>query len=289
MSSLTPLPNNMPLPGGFRNPEPGLSKMRFFSAGIVAANKPLKSKEIEVTPVEQLTMLDGFLDDQRDTYDVKGQDANGQNYSSKLQMANSIKASWVPFGASNRLTAPDVRRGEMVMIYQFGDADKYYWNTLKADNDLRKLETVVWAFSATRDEGAKTDANHSYYFEVSTHKKIVALHTSQADGERWGYDVQIDADKGRVIITDTINNKILLDSGLQQVRLENAAGSYVDITKMMAKIFTGDSVEIQTTNFTVNCQTAVYNSPTYTLNGQNVQINGRSRIQMASPSLRVSR
>lgn len=239
-------------PQGMRQAGPQVSKMRFYSIALVAHNKPLQSKEVEATPMEEMPMLDGFLDDKLDPYSGSGEDSAGKGYSAKIDMARSIKATWVPFGASNRLTAPDVRRGEMIMLYQFGDADKFYWTTLKDDNRLRKLETAVYAFSGTREENVNIGPQNSYYLEVSTHTKQITLHTSQADKEPFGYDIQINTGDGRILIIDTAGNKFLLDSQATQLRMENAVGSFLDITKQVATLTAADQVTINTKNMTIN-------------------------------------
>jgi hypothetical protein len=265
-------------PFGFRDGDPNLSKLRFYSMGIVAANKPLNSKIVEVTPIEELPMLDGFIDDNKDTYTAQGVDADGQSYNSQVTMAKSLKAEWVPFCDSQRLSAPDVRRGERIVIYQFGDADKYYWTTWANDNKLRKLETVIWAFSGTKNEGDDITPETSYFFEVSTHKKCITLHTSQADGEAYGYDIQVNPKDCIVIIRDTVGNKILLNSKLTKLRMENASGSYLDITKQVAKLFTGQEINMETKAWKVDCDTATVNSTTTT-------VNGSKKVTIATPNL----
>lgn len=256
-------------PYGYRSAEPTVSKLRFYSIGIVAANKPLNSKNVEVLPTEELPMMDGYLDDNLDSYTAKGTDASGKNYNAKLKMANTISAQWLPFCDSQRLTAPDVRRGESVVIYQFGDADKFYWTTLKNDNKLRKLETVIWAFSATTKETDDLTAQTSYFFEVSTHKKLVTFHTSQANGEPFGYDVQINAADGILTVMDTAGNKFILNSPATQLRLENASGSFLDITKLIATLSTGEQINLNTKAFTVNSQTTDINAA----NSANIKTN----------------
>ena len=140
----TPMSNNHDKTS-YRPGEPRVSKLRFYSIGVVASNKALSSNVIEVTPIEELPMLDGEIDSNTTNETAKGVDASGKNYQSSVTMGNSIQAEWLRLGSANRMTSPDVRRGESVIIYQFGDADKYYWNTLKNDSQLRKLETVVYA------------------------------------------------------------------------------------------------------------------------------------------------
>lgn len=275
-----------PEAGGFRTSETTVSKLRFYSIGVVASNKPLKSKEIEVWPSEELPMTNGFLDDQTEKLTAEGTDASGKSYNAKVQMGSTIKAEWLPFCDSQRLTAPDVRRGESVVIYQFGDADKYYWTTLKNDNKLRKLETVIWAFSATKNEDDAMTDETSYFLEVSTHKKMVTFHTSQANGEKFGYDIQINADKSLLIVTDTAGNKFVLNSAETKLRLENASGSYLDITKQVAKLFTGQEINLETQRYTLKCQTSLVDaSSSITEKAPTIMNQGYKSITLQAPKI----
>lgn len=233
------------------------SKLRFYSIGIVAENKALGSHDIEVTPVEELPMTNGELSAKSVPYKGSALDAGGKAYSASAESQVSIKASWLRFGAANRLTSPDVRRGEAVMLYQFGDADKYYWVVLKDDSRLRKLETVIWAISGTKDESKPTDASTSYYIEVSSHKKLLHIHTSNANGEPFMYDIQINTDEGYITIADDVGNFIHLNSGEQRIELKNAAGSHYDMHKGVLDVSTPESINFKTQKFTVKASVGI--------------------------------
>lgn len=213
-----------------------LSKFRFYSVGIVADNKALSSNVIEVVPIEEHTMVDGEINGQSTEATSDGVDASGQSYSLAVKTSNTIQATWLKLGESNRMTSPNVRRGAKVMIYQFGNADKYYWTTLQDDSNLRKLETVVWGISGTSDESATASHDTMYYFEVSSHTKTVTFHTSQANGEPYGYDIQINAADGNVRIQDTSNNVFILDSAARQLLLQNSDGSKVEVIKSIINL-----------------------------------------------------
>jgi hypothetical protein len=228
-----------------------VSKLRFYSIGLVAQNKPLNTDVIDVTPIEELNMLEGEISANQTDIKATGKDGNDKTYSTSVKSTVTIKASWLPFGNSNRISSPDVRRGESVMIYQFGDADKYYWVTLKQDNHLRRLETTIFAFSATSKEVEKLDASNSYFLEVSTHRKIVTFHTSTANGEPFSYDIQIDAGKGSVTVTDNVGNTILLDSKQSRVLLKNSSGTSFDLNKKSILAIAPTSFQIITDVFNV--------------------------------------
>ena len=233
------------------------SKLRFYSIGIVAANKPLGSHDVEVTPVEELPMLNGELSAHAAPYSAKAVDAQGQAYSASVSSQVSVKASWLRMGSANRLSSPDVRRGEAVMLYQFGDADKYYWVVLKDDSRLRKLETVIWAISATPDEGKDTNASTSYYVEMSSHTGVVHLHTSTANGEPFAYDMQLNTKDGAFTLTDDAGNFIRLDSAAGRLELRNSAGSHYDMDKGNLTLTMPENITMNAQLLTVNAKAVV--------------------------------
>jgi hypothetical protein len=218
--------------------------------GIVAQNKPLKTDVIDATPIEELTMLNGEITSNSVDYKAKGKTSNDRAYTSSVKSSVTIKAKWLPIGSSNRLTPPDVRRGESVMIYQFGDSDKYYWTTLKQDCNLRRLETVVYAFSGTTNEADSLNADNSYYLEISTHRKLVTFHTSNKNGEPYTYNVQIDTGNGSVTITDDIGNEFILNSKESRVKLKNSSDSIIDVFKDSIIMKSNTSISMQSKNVT---------------------------------------
>lgn len=232
-----------------------VSQLRIYSIGIVAANKVLSSKDIEVTPIEDLPMTDGELLDNVDQYSAAASTVDGAAYQVNVATANTVTATWLPINGSNRMTAPDVRRGETVVLYRFGDTDKFYWATLKDDMRLRKLETVVFAFSATRNENQDTTAETSYFIEISTHKKLIHLHTASADGEPFEYDIQLNTKDGYFVITDNAGNSFTLDSHRKQLQLENGAGSVLNILDKQIFMSSPDLIDMQTTRMTVKAET----------------------------------
>lgn len=207
---------------------PEQSSLTMVSYGVVAANKPLNSFNIEVAPRETLTMFDGELTDNL-TIDVRsGADATGQAFETTTRSSPTVTAKWLAFG-SNRKTAPDVRRGEKVCIWRFADADQYYWSELEYEGSLRKLETVIYSFSGTRDEKAKASEKNTYYLLISTHDKKVQFHTSQADGEAVGYDIVINTKASYVQFIDTLSNMFLINSPEKQILMKTASDCYVNL------------------------------------------------------------
>lgn len=242
-----------------------ISQLRIYSIAIVAANKVLSSSEIEATPVEDTPMLNGELSDAYTDYRTSAKDAEGAAYEHSIATATTIKAKWLPISSSNRMTAPDVRRGETVVLWRFADTDQFYWSTLKDDMHLRKLETVVYAFSATRDEASKTTAETSYFLEVSTHKKLVHLHTCREDGEPFAYDIQLNTAEGFFTIQDDDGNSIQLDSANQRILMFNKLGSFLDINKTKIFLKSTDLVDIKTKAVNIQSETYTQKATTNTI------------------------
>lgn len=225
-----------------------LSKLHFHSLGIVAVNKPLDSHDIEVTPIEDLPMVDGELSDNLQEFSAKGKAPDGSSYETSADTSVTIKATWYPIHTSNRVTSPDVRRGEPVVIYRFGDTDKYYWVTQQYDLSLRKLETVIFVLSNTQDEDKAATFENSYFFEWSTHSKRMRIHTSKSDGEPFAYDIELNAKDGFLQIQDDIGNIISLDSAKVRMELINSDGSHIDMDRKVISVYAPDTINLTADN-----------------------------------------
>lgn len=236
---------------------PGMSQFQFYSIGIVAANKPLKSRHIEVTPMEDSPMLDGEITDNQDKYESKGSNSEGQAFEVSLKTTASIRALWVPFGDTNRKTAPDVRRGERVAIYRFGDVDEYFWTTMTHHEKIRRLETVVYAFSNNSKENIENDSSSTYYFEISTHTKLITFHTAKNDGEFCSYNFQVNTKLGNFTFEDDIGNFIFLDSKEKQIKMRNIDDSFVDINRKIITLQSLDKIIMNTQHVEINAQSTL--------------------------------
>jgi hypothetical protein len=254
--------------------EQQVSKFKIYSIGIVGENKSLTGDIIEVTPKEELPMLDGEITADQTLVSASGKDSTGGEYTSKVSTGSTVQAKWLRLATSNRLTAPNVRRGEEVIIYQMADTDKYYWVTMLEDLKLRKLETVVYAFSATKEEGADPAHDNCYYMEVSSHKQIVTLHTSMANGEYCSYDVQINAKDGYITLQDSIGNEIRLDSRKLHLYMKNNAGSIVEINRDVANITTPNEINFKTNKVGFTCNEMNIKAGKYKANAGQYGVSG---------------
>ena len=247
-----------------------ISRLHFYSLGIVAANKALDSDEIEVTAIEENPMLSGDITDNVELYKATSVNSEKDYKDIEVQTTLTIKAKWLPINNSNRMSSPDVRRGETVVIYKFADVDKYWWNTLYNDSKLRRLETVIYGFVNDPTEGAEMTKDNSYWFEVNTHRKLIHLHTSKNDKEPFSYDIQLNTKEGIFTITDDVGNYVELNSRDTKLTFINAdeASIVIDHRHIQMECDTmvinaKDSFELNTTTSTNNSSGSVnVNTPT---------------------------
>lgn len=215
---------------------------RIVSIGIVAENKAMFAKEVDVTPIESMNMLDGEIKSNPVAVESRGQDAKGQSFATRATVDSTVSATWLPWG-SNRVSAPDVRRGERVYLWQSADADKYYWTSSGLDDHLRKLETAIFAFSASSSESdSGIDVDKCYFLEISTHQKLVTFKTSSANGEPFEYNFQFNTGEGVVTLADDVGNYFELDSPAHKLTLKNQDQSHVILDKTKINIKATDEI-----------------------------------------------
>lgn len=213
-----------------------LSKLRFYSYGTVAAVKDLDTGQVEVTPSEKFTSLEGELTDNMEVVEGKGKKSDGTEYEKNVIVTNTIPAVWAPLGDSNRFTAPDVRPGSKVILLQFGDSlSNMYWITFTQDIAVRRLETVIYAFSGSPDGMAAGDREAAlskcYFLEISSHKKHAIFQNSIANGEPNVYQIFMDFANATMRIGDDEGNEIAMETTGGIIRLRNSYGTMFEINE----------------------------------------------------------
>lgn len=255
------------------------SGFKIYSFGMAAENKPLSTKELLVIPIEVLPAMEGEISEEASELKHKGVDSFGVPYELKLKVRNAIPCKWLPLG-SNRDTAPDVRRGERILIWRIADADEeFYWTTLGLDDHLRRLETVRYLFNADPDglSDSVPGPDNSYCIEVSTHQKLITLTTTKLNGEPFAYTLQLNTGTGYFTLTDDIQNFVELDSTEKRICLHNATGTYwelkaedligyavrdIDVTAVRNISFKCENYSVTANNtFTVNSKSALIKAP----------------------------
>lgn len=206
-----------------------ISKLRFYSMGLVATDKADDTHDIQVIPIEVIPTVTGAVGDVESKVEVSGKDSEDVGYTVELNFSNTITATWMPMG-SNRLTSPNLVKDEQVLIWQFGDTDRYYWSPLGRDDDLRLLETIVFGIAARASEDDELDpANNMYTLEVSSHGQHITLRTTKDLGEPFAYTFQLNTGEGQVTLSDDNDNLIELSSETGRIKAINKEDTEITI------------------------------------------------------------
>lgn len=235
----------------------GLSKFHFHSVGTVAANKKLTQKTIEVVLDEQFSYMDGEVTDNKREMQESAKDYSDEEWKVKVDTTPTVMAHWLPLGCSSRQTAPDVRRGETVMIFKYADTDQYWWMEMMQYKHIRRLETIVWSISDNAKEDVEDDPESTYWFEWSTHRQVVRLHTSKSNGEPFVYDIEVNAKEGRIVIKDDDDNYIFMDSTERRIKAHNKDNSFIDLDKKKIWINSQDEIKLTTDKYILDAKSSI--------------------------------
>lgn len=196
-----------------------MSMFKLISVGIVAEDKrPLTSKnkinhivKVFATELQPESLLAGktILKEQTDIEDSKG-----NKTSINVTKNDVFSARWLGLGSTNRITSPDVKKNEKVLIYQYADTDDYYWETIGNEIYNRGKERVIYLFSNNDDINTPADLTNSYYGKISTLDKRLEIVTNANDGELTNYSISLDTKKGIFEFIDGKNNFIKINSAL---------------------------------------------------------------------------
>jgi hypothetical protein len=222
------------------------SQFQVYSMGIAADNKHLESDVLHVNPIEVTSFGDGELDARLDNHEGSGTDKSGDSYSVKVKHTSAIEAKWLRLGHTNRRTAPDVRRGERVLLYRHSDSGEMYWDTMGMDDHLRRLETVIYSWSDIQEENKDaTEPANSYSFELCTHTKQATFRTVKGDKEPFFYTFQFNTKEGVVLLTDDVGNYFELNSAKSYVKLHNKDGATMVLDRENSDTYAPNSIAIR--------------------------------------------
>ncbi len=239
------------------------SLLHYYSMAIVAENAVVGSKDIVVLPIEMFPYFDGELKEEVGEEVHKGVDAADRPYTIKVKTKRTIPATWWQFASTHRDTAPNVRKGERVLIWQYADTDEYRWASLGEDDGLRRLETILWLFSGTKDENVtKLTTDNSYSAYVSTHDKVIRILTTKKDGEPYAYTIEIETKSGKVTIKDDIGNEFFLVSAKNQWCAINKDKSKMEIIGTIMNLETSSEINLKTKTWNIETDTTNFNAKT---------------------------
>lgn len=173
-----------------------MSVLQCLGVGTVAIDKETDTDIIQVTLPQDFPSQDGETTATADEVESSYNTQTGDIKQNKVLIGNSVPAKWMPLN-TNRITSPDVRQGTKVAVYQYVNTNKYLW-TLEGFDGTMRLETVVYAWSASPDidENTPISADNYYMLFISSHKKKVEFITGQGNGEACGFQFTIDMGEG---------------------------------------------------------------------------------------------
>lgn len=196
-----------------------------YAIGVVAEHKPIDSRDVSVAVVEHLGAVDGELSDNFDTVEANTVTSDGESKLNTTRTSNVLTATWLPKTARLK-TAPDVRKGERVLIWKMENTNRYFWEELGLDPELRKLESVIYIFSANPNESVhEVSIDSCYFFEVNTRTGTVTFSTSAANGEVTRYLTQFNAMEGTFTLSDSQGNINFINSVDGIMQSQNSHGS----------------------------------------------------------------
>lgn len=241
---------------------------RNVSMGFAGENLTLGSKYLEVFMPETSGFSDGEITSHVATVTTSGVDNRGNSYQCEIKTTNTIKARWRS-NIPNRITPPDIRRGERVDIWQYENTDMYYWTATGDSEDKRRLETVTYAFSNTTDEATETiDETNSYNFQISTHQGQINLNTTKSNGEPLTHHIQIDTKNGNMHYRDSNGNYIQVEGKDKRITLENGDGSQVVLDGENASLVAKQDISLDCKNLKIKADTIEAHATTTNLNSK---------------------
>lgn len=246
------------------------SNLKEYSLGIVTKDKVEGSDYISVSPIEEMFLTDGLIDDIKVVNSVSSEDSRGSTTSSEVNEVRILTAKWLPNSASNRATAPDVYKNETVQLYRYADTDVFYWDTKFREPLIRRQETVRWMFSNLPKGLKEYDIDTAYWVEVSTRHKHIKIRTVKNDGEPYVYDMILDTNKGTFTLNDDIGNQLYLNSEEHRWKIINASGSFIDMHKTIMDIHTDDQINITTKDLNIDVERTKSTSSDHHYSNSNV-------------------
>lgn len=187
--------------------------------------------------------LGGPVEAGKDTRVLSFFDMSGAKQTVNVTTANTITAEW--YGKSNSKYAPLIKKKEQVTVFQIGNGDKFYWEELGRDGNLRTLDRKRFEVSATPVVGQENTDSNTYFFEVNPASGFVKFGTSKANSEPFAYCVNFDTKSGKVTIADDVGNKIYIDSASEIVHASNKSESTFHLEKENANVEVKETLTVK--------------------------------------------
>jgi hypothetical protein len=188
-----------------------MTGLNIYSIGVVAVDKVADNLYVEVFPLEILPTVADDLSKQIEE-SASTEDIYGMVNEVKITKGYTIRCKWLPISNDDRLTPPDVRKGERVVIYRTYNTDIFFWDIIGSSKQHRGLEHIVWQFSNKKEFNVLPTPESAYTFTLSTRDKLIELKTVETDNEKTSYTLTLNTGEGISEFIDTHGNNFKLDS-----------------------------------------------------------------------------
>lgn len=190
------------------------SLYKFYTVGIVTQHKERKSVKIKFAPAEITPDIKGNLSTYKQAPKVSQAKLAKGTHTSQHVADDQMEAIWLQGYNSQRVTPPDVRQGEKVFIYTYGDSMQYFWVSTEIDQTLRRHEHVIWKFGNRTKPLQPWGDDGCWTLEVNTYpnEKMIRLKTGKGDGEKYSFDLSLDIMSGVVSLKDGNKQSVNLNS-----------------------------------------------------------------------------
>lgn len=256
-----------------------------YSLGEVTNNPDYDDHVIWVMPTEKRYGIteETLNNPQREEFTYK--DHEGNERSGNSTSNTGIQCTWMRRN-SNRVTPPNVRRGDEVTIWRLGDSNKYFWED-NCNTSVKRVERVIFAYAADPSGPLKGDLSNCYIVEISPVDGLYGIHTSTANGEPFEWDFQIDAKGGRAAIESSNGEHVLIDSNERLIELANSDGSVAKLDKRNGVFDVPDDMtfnagkteEYNCKRFIVNASVeTIFNTPKFRTS-DDLEVGGKATLE----------
>lgn len=260
--------------------------MNSLGWGTVAENAIVgKEDQILIFLNEQFPNASGKLEVNPEIFTTKGVDAKGKMYEIRQDTESTITASFLNRD-TNRITAPQVQKGERVLVYQFKNDKTYYWEPANLDNHKRVQEAVVHAYAAKKPMDGKdmvpSTPENSYTTTIDGINGLIEQRMTEANGEVSPWLTQYDAKNGNMIITDQKGNFIQINTKETTIEIKNTDRSHIQITKDIINIHcenqlnieVGKKIDISAPEINIECETYTHKASKVSWKADTVEMSG---------------
>ena len=253
--------------------------MQYF--GFAVVDKANDDRDLKVFVPELLPYLSGNVTGKDITCSVATVNDNKEAVNFETTTSNYIVCSYQDDSANGDMYPPDVRAGELVIVYTVnGDENHYYWKAAARTAGSRRTETKRIGISATLENNTDLDNSNSYFIELDSRRdnKGVTISTSKANGEEYGYKFRIDTTNGCITIADDTGNCIVLNSVEPSLTFQSAKGTAISIN---SKDVNSECKGDMTVHVAGNMQLIVDGNLDITTKGS-VSVNSKGSTDMSS-------